>query len=74
MGDFNAHNPLWGSDKMSDKGKKLEDAISRHNLCILKDGSRTYLHPGNGSYSSIDILDLNWIVHDDTFPHYCKNK
>jgi hypothetical protein len=22
MGDFNAHNPLWGSNKMSDKGKK----------------------------------------------------
>ena len=73
MGDFNAHNPLWGSDKITDKGKKLEDAISHHNLCILNDGSKTYLHPGNGSYSSIDIsivdpsllLDLNWSVHDD---------
>jgi hypothetical protein len=54
MEDFNAHNPLWGSDKMSDKGKKLKDAVSHHNLCILNDGSITYLHPGNGSYSSID--------------------
>ena len=43
------------------------------NLCILNDGSNTYLHPGNGSYSSIDItivdasllLDLLWSVHDD---------
>jgi hypothetical protein len=82
MGDFNAHNPLWGSDKTSNKGKKLEDAISCHNLCILNDGSKTYLHPGNGSYSSIDVsivdpsllLDLNWTVHDDLcgsdhFPH-----
>jgi hypothetical protein len=35
MGDFNARNPLWGSDKITDKGKKkLEDAISHHNLCI----------------------------------------
>jgi hypothetical protein len=52
MGDFNAHNPLWGSDKITDKGKKkkLEDAISHHNLCILNDSSKTYLHPGNGSY------------------------
>jgi hypothetical protein len=49
--------------------QKLEDSISNHNLCILNDGSKTYLHPGNGSYSSIVdpslLLDLNWSVHDD---------
>jgi hypothetical protein len=22
MGDFNGHNPLWGSDKLTDKSKK----------------------------------------------------
>jgi hypothetical protein len=49
MGEFNTHNPCGGSDKMSDKGKKLENAISHHNLCILNDGSKTYLQPGNGS-------------------------
>ena len=73
MGDFNAHNPLWGSDKLTDKGKKLEDFVNQNDLCILNYGSSTYLHPGNGSYSSIDIslidasltCDLTWNVHDD---------
>ena len=73
MGDVNGHNPLWGSDKLTDKGKKLEDFANQNNLCILNDGSNTYLHPGNGSYTSIDIsltdptlaCDLSWTVHDD---------
>jgi hypothetical protein len=39
----------------------------------FKIGSDTYLHPGNGSYSAIDLtvtdpslhLDFSWKVHDD---------
>jgi endonuclease/exonuclease/phosphatase family metal-dependent hydrolase len=27
MGDFNGHNPLWGSKTTTDKGKKLEDSF-----------------------------------------------
>ena len=42
MGDFNAHNPLWGSDKVTDKGKIIEDVPSNLNLCILNDGSNTF--------------------------------
>jgi hypothetical protein len=37
------------------KGKKLEDFISQEGLCIFNDGTDTYLHPGNGSYSAIDL-------------------
>ena len=41
------------------------------NLCILNDGTNTYLHPGSGSYSSVDLpivdpsllLDLHWTIH-----------
>ncbi|VDI46862.1 Hypothetical predicted protein [Mytilus galloprovincialis] len=55
------------------KGKIIEDFVSQEGLCIFNDGSNTYLHPGNGSYSSIDIpicdpsllLDYSWRVHDD---------
>ena len=73
MGDFNAHNPLWGSKTHNAKGKIIEDFVSQEGLCIFNDGSNTYLHPGNGSYSSIDIticdpsllLDYSWRVHDD---------
>ena len=73
VGDFDAHNPLWRNDKVTEKGKIVEDILSYHNLCILNHGSNTYLYPGNGSYSSIDLtivdpsllLDLHWAVHDD---------
>ena len=72
IGDFNAHNRLWG-DKITDKRRKVEDVILHLNLCILNNGSNIYLHPGNGSYSSIDLtivdpsllINLNWSVHDD---------
>ena len=64
VGDSNANSSLWGSDKVTDKGKVVEDVLSNLNLCILNDGSNTYLHPGNGSYSSIDltILDISLIL------------
>jgi hypothetical protein len=73
MGDFNGHNPLWGSKTTTDKGKTREDFISQEGLCIFNDGTDTYLHPGNGSYSAIDLtfadpsllLDFSWKVHDD---------
>jgi exonuclease III len=39
MGDFNGHNPLWGSKTTTDKGKKLEDFLSQEGLCIFNDGT-----------------------------------
>jgi hypothetical protein len=54
-----------------DKGKELENFLSQEGLCIFNDGTDTYLHPGNGSYSAIDaadpylLLDFSWKVHDD---------
>ena len=73
MDNFNGHSPLWGSKTTTDKGKKLEDFLSQGGLCIFNDGTDTYLHPGNGSYSAIGLtvtdppllLDFSWKVHDD---------
>ena len=45
MGDFNGHNPLWGSKTITDKGNKLEDFLSQEGLCIFNDGTDTYIHP-----------------------------
>jgi endonuclease/exonuclease/phosphatase family metal-dependent hydrolase len=36
MGDFNGHNPLWGSKITTDKGKKLEDFLSQVHGIIFK--------------------------------------
>jgi hypothetical protein len=43
----------------NNKGKKLEVFLSQEGLCIFSDGTDTYLHPGNGSYSAIDIYDTD---------------
>ena len=73
LGDFNAHNPLWGSENLTPKGRVIETFISQNDLCLFNDGSYTFLHSGNGSYSAIDlslaspdIFDrCSWEVHDD---------
>ena len=73
LGDFNSHNPLWGSISTNDKGKKIEDFIANNNLSLFNDGSDTYLHPGSGTYSAIDLSitdpsilnDFQWSVHSD---------
>ena len=48
--------------------------INRNNLLLYNNKSYTYLHPGTGTYSAIDLtladasifLDYSWKVHDDT--------
>ena len=73
LGDFNGHSPLWGSRDLNDKGKKIENFINRHDLCLFNDKSHTYLHPATGSYSSLDLslcspevlVDFSWEVSDD---------
>ena len=44
-GDFNGHNPLWGSHDVDTRGEVIEIFTDKHNLCILNDGSHTYLKP-----------------------------
>ncbi|KAI5708059.1 hypothetical protein M8J77_015554 [Diaphorina citri] len=43
LGDFNAHNPLWGSKKLDDRGKEVEKFYSSHtDLFLLNTGEMTY--------------------------------
>ena len=35
MGDFNAHNTVWGGDKISARGKIIEKIIDDYNLLCL---------------------------------------
>ena len=73
LGDFNSHNPLWGSDHLSPKGRVIESFISQNDLCLYNDGSSTFIHSGNGTYSAIylsfaspTLFDrFSWDVHDD---------
>ena len=87
LGDFNSHNPLWGSDHLTPKGRVLETFISQNDLCLYNDGSYTFLHSGNDTYSAIDLSfacptlfdRFTWEVHDDCcgsdhFPIILKSK
>ena len=73
MGDFNAHNSLWGCRDTHAKGRQMEDFISGHDLCLLNDKTYTYLHSATDSYSSLDLTlcspevasDFTWKVDDD---------
>ena len=74
MGDFNAHNPLWGSSTSNRRGKDLEDIFTLRNMIVLNDGSHTYLHRTNNTASYLDLtvvdpsvmLDFQWSVLEDT--------
>ena len=73
MGDFNAHNPLWGGGTLDIRGKIVEDFVNNINLCILNSNTPTYIHPAAGTHTFIDITicdtnlfaDVSWRVHDD---------
>ena len=41
VGDFNAHNELWGSKKRNGNGKIVEDFIDKNQLVVLNDGRPT---------------------------------
>ena len=55
LGDFNGHSPVWGNESYNSRGQMLEDLFSEMDLCILNDGSSTYIHPATGSTSALDL-------------------
>ena len=58
-GDFNGHSYLWGSHDVDTRGEVIERFTNKHNLCILNDGTHTYLKPqaqhANKTTSAIDL-------------------
>ena len=44
-GDFNCHSMTWGCDKNNSRGDRIDEFITENNICLLNDGSYTYLHP-----------------------------
>ena len=44
-GDFNGHSYLWDSHDVDTRGEVIERFTNKHNLCILNDGTHTYLKP-----------------------------
>jgi len=86
MGDFNGHHQFWGSPNDNSRGKQILDFITNNNLCLLNDGTPTYLHPASASFSHLDLTicspvlfqDFTWSVNDglcgsDHFPIIITN-
>lgn len=55
MGDFNAFNTIWGCSRTNRCGRRLEDIITRHDLCILNAGHPTHIALPSGAVSAIDL-------------------
>lgn len=53
VGDMNAHNTIWGSEKNDRRGRLLEDAFDK--LALLNNGSTTYYCARTGNFSAIDL-------------------
>ena len=61
LGDFNAHDSLWGCTSTDTKGQEVANFLLQSNLCLMNKKDTTYIHPATGSRSSIDfaICDLH---------------
>ncbi|CAK9819129.1 Probable RNA-directed DNA polymerase from transposon X-element [Anthophora quadrimaculata] len=72
-GDFNSHNPMWGSSRIDARGKIIEKILQDPNLILLNTGHPTHFNASNGSLSAIDLTicdprvaqRIEWSVIDD---------
>ncbi|XP_064475855.1 cholinesterase 1-like [Ornithodoros turicata] len=55
VGDINAHHPRWGSARTDRRGIRWVDVIGEMDLCLLNDGSPTFLRRD----FSTDVLDVS---------------
>ena len=77
----------WGCDKNNSRGDRIDDFITENNVCLLNDGSYTYLHPATtGTFTAIDLslrspdilMEIDFMVESDSygsdhFPIILKN-
>ena len=74
-GDFNGHSVTWGCDKNNSRGDRVDDFITDNNVCLLNDGSYTYLHPVTGTFTAIDLslcspdilMEIDFMVESDSY-------
>ncbi|KAG5889097.1 hypothetical protein JTB14_002125 [Gonioctena quinquepunctata] len=55
LGDFNAHNPLWGSERIDHRGRIIEGIIDELDLVILNTGEGTFINSRSNKLSAIDL-------------------
>ena len=73
LGDFNAHNTLWGSATTDYAGTKLSEFIATMDNVLLNTGEPTRICRATGNLSHIDVslasprlsLDITWRTYTD---------
>lgn len=55
IGDFNAHNTIWGSTHTDRRGTVIEKFAENHDLLLLNTGEPTRFNSFNGNQSAIDL-------------------
>lgn len=55
LGDFNAHNPMWGSDRLDSRGKIIKRLLLSSGLCLLNNKEPTFYSAPHNSFTSIDL-------------------
>ena len=55
VGDFNAHNPLWGSRQKDTNGEVVEDFLDQYELVCLNDGRSIRFDIRTGTLSCVDL-------------------
>jgi len=75
LGNFNAHNPIWGSTKTDPRGKEIEKLLDKDNIALLNDSTPSHINLANGNFSCIDLAfcssslahRIEWKVLPDIF-------
>lgn len=73
VGDFNAHHPLWGSQRTSLAGRLIVEEMQDYNVVLLSSPSHTFLPPPPKNPSTLDLVFaspdvaplVECTVHDD---------
>lgn len=55
LGDFNAHNSLWGSVRTDSRGKMVESVLISRPICLLNAGNATHINAATQRFSAIDL-------------------
>lgn len=55
VGDFNAHNILWGDSRCDQRGRLVENLLVTSDVCLFNKKEPTYFNLSHKTYSSLDL-------------------
>lgn len=73
LGDFNAHNPLWGSHRRDTRGGVIERVLMSTGVCILNNSEPTHYSSGTNTFTAIDLSLAHPLLHDYFAWHVINN-